>query len=50
VVERTTKLKEISTYVEPNLITQIIRKRGERSQISMSAYLRYLVKEDLKKR
>jgi len=39
----------LSTYIEPEVLKQIRKKRGERGVISWSAYLRILVIEDLEK-
>jgi len=47
---RSTKLVELSTYVEPTLVTKIIKKRGKMGLISHSAYLRVLIQNDLDKK
>lgn len=44
---RTTKLTELSTYVESEIVTKVIKKKGKRGLISMSAYLRDLIMKDL---
>lgn len=38
---------QISTYLEPKIITKMIKKRGKMGLISSSAYLRQLVYADL---
>ena len=41
---------QLSTYIDPKIVTKIIKKRGQRGLISWSAYLRVLVNEDLNKK
>jgi hypothetical protein len=45
--KRTTKLSELSTYVDSSIVAKIIKKRGQRGLISTSAYLRELIMKDL---
>ncbi len=40
-------MKEISTYVEPAEMKKIHKRRGQRGLITIAAYLRVLVSEDL---
>ncbi len=42
------RLKQLTTYVEPDEVKKIMKKRGERGVISWSAYLRILIADDLK--
>ena len=46
--KRTTDLSELSTYVKPEIVTNIIKKRAQKGLISTSAYLRELIMRDLK--
>lgn len=43
----TTNLTQLATYLEPKVVTKVIKKRGERGLISWSAYLRALVYQDV---
>ena len=45
--KRTTKRKEIATYVDPDEIKKIHKRRGQRGLITISGYLRVLINEDL---
>jgi hypothetical protein len=44
------KLKQIQTYMPPNDVPKITKKRGEKGFISNSAYLRSLIIQDLRKK
>jgi hypothetical protein len=41
------KLKPVTTYLEPSALKKIQKKRGKRGFISESAYLRYLIQQDI---
>jgi len=42
-------MTQITTYVYPNDVKKIVKKRGERGFISDSAYLRFLLEQDIGK-